>query len=118
MADRTDINEWNEFRGARPRIFGTNSEDPDTGRIFVWTRNGWFERIEGSLGNVAFTPIANSEAELRELIAQEDPSFDLVELSGEYRKTISEEFMEEAASFEGLSGYSRDMPVEEDDDMG
>jgi hypothetical protein len=45
-----------ELRGTRLRIHGTNTDHPGEGRIFVRTKTGWFERIEGSPGNVAFTP--------------------------------------------------------------
>ena len=79
-----------EFHGARLRIYGTNPLDPDEGRVFVWTKQGWYERIEGSSGNVAFTPIAESEDVLRDLIAEDNPQSDLVELGGVYRKTVSE----------------------------
>jgi len=107
----------NEFRGARLRIYGTNNDNPDEGRIFVWTKTGWFERIEGSSGNVAFTPIADSEAELRELIARDNPSVDLVELGGDYRKMVSEEFLEQSTSYRDYPGYSRDEPSDEDEDQ-
>ena len=108
---------WDEFRGARIRIYATNRENPEDGRVFVWTKTGWFERIEGLLGNVAFTPIADSEDELRELIAQDDPAFDLIELGGEFRKMVSEEFMDQATSFEDSPEYSEDEPSDEDEDQ-
>ena len=106
-----------EFRGARLRIYGTNNDSPDEGRIFVWTKIGWFERIEGSSGNVAFTPIADSEAELRELIARDKPAVDFVELGGEYRKMVSEEFMEQSTYYRDYPGPSRDEPADEDEDQ-
>jgi hypothetical protein len=103
-----------EFRGARLRIYGTNREEPEDGRVFVWTKTGWFERLEGLSGNVAFTPIADSEDELRELIAEDDPKFDLIELGGEFRKIVSDEFTDQ-------SPYLQDVPVDfiddEDDDQ-
>jgi hypothetical protein len=43
-----------EFRGAGIQVLGTNLNNPEEGRIFVWTKLGWFERISGSSGNVAF----------------------------------------------------------------
>ena len=109
------INE--EFHGNRLRIFGTNFDDPDEGRIFAWTKTGWFERIEGSSGNVAFTHIADSEAELRELIERDNPSADLVELGGKYRKMVSEEFVEQSTSYRDYPGASRDEPADEDEDQ-
>jgi hypothetical protein len=93
------------------------NDSPDEGRIFVWTKTGWFERIEGSLGNVAFTPIADSEGRLRELIARDEPLVDLVELGGEYRKMVSEEFLEQSTSIRDYPGYSIDEPSDEDEDQ-
>jgi hypothetical protein len=107
----------NEFRGARLRVYGTNIDSPDEGRIFVWTKMGWFERIEGSSGNVAFTPVADSEADLRELIARENPSVDLVELGGEYRKTVSEEFNDQSTFDQDFREHSENEPSDEDEDQ-
>jgi hypothetical protein len=106
-----------EFRGARLRIYGTNPDDPEEGRIFVWTKTGWFERIEGSQGNVAFTPIADSEAELRELISRDKPAPDFVELGGEFRKLVSEEFMEQSTDYRDTPVYSEDEELAEDEDQ-
>jgi hypothetical protein len=117
MEERRHQTDREEFRGARLRVYGTNSDDPDEGRIFVWTKEGWFERIEGSSGNAAFTPIAESEADLREIIARDNPSADLAELSGEYRKTISEEFTEQSPSYRDSAGYSEDEPEDEDENQ-
>ena len=117
MVEGREQTDRDEFRGARLRIYGTNSENPDEGRIFVWTKTGWFERIEGSSGNVAFTPISDSEADLRELITRGDPSADLVELGGDYRKTVAEEFLEQSISYRDYPGPSRDEPADQDEDQ-
>jgi hypothetical protein len=103
-----------EFRGARLRVYGTNREAPEEGRVFVWTKEGWFERIEGQAGNVAFAPIAESEDELKVLIAQEDPNLDLIELGGGYRRTVSEEFNEQSTF---LQDIPTDSLEDEDDDQ-
>jgi hypothetical protein len=103
-----------EFRGAKLRIFGTDPDNPDEGRIFVWTKMGWFERLEGQSGDVAFTPIAQSESELRELISRDDPSADLVQLGREYRKMVSKEFIEQSPSYRDSPEYSDEEPLEED----
>jgi len=97
MEDKKDITQG-EFRGARFRIFGTDPDNPEEGRIFIWTKMGWFERVQGVSGNVAFIPVAQSENELRELISRDDPSIDLVSLGGEYRKMVSDEFMAQSLS--------------------
>jgi hypothetical protein len=117
MVEGRQQTETNEFRGARLRVYGTNTENPDEGRIFVWTATGWFERFEGTSGNVAFTPIADSEAGLRELISRDDPVADLIELGGDFRKTVAEEFLEQSDSYRDYPGPSRDEPDDEDEDQ-
>ena len=117
MVEGRENTERDEFRGARLRIYGTNLDDPDEGRIFVWTKTGWFERIEGRQGDVAFTPVADSESDLRELIARDNPSADLVELGGDSRKTVAEEFLEQSTSYRDYPGSSRDEPADEDEDQ-
>ena len=101
-------------RGTGLRIFGTNPDQPDEGRIFIWTKMGWFERIEVQSGAVAFSPVAQSESELRELVSRDDPSFDLVPLSGQYRKMVSREFNEQSTSYRDSPQYSPDEPTEKD----
>lgn len=96
--DREHITQ-DELSGARLRILGTNLDNPEEGRIFVWTKMGWFERIEGESEDVAFVPVAQSEDELRELISRDDPSADLFSLGREYRKMVSEEFTEQSPSY-------------------
>jgi hypothetical protein len=58
----------------------------------------WYERLEGQWGDVAFTPVAESEEELRELVTRDDPEADLSELTGEFRDTVSEEFIGQSPS--------------------
>ena len=99
MANDEGQSEREEFRGARIQILGTNPDDPENGRVFVWTKMGWFERLEGQWGDVAFTPVAESEEELRELILRDNPEADLTELGGDFRKKVSEEFIEQSPSY-------------------
>ena len=104
-----------EFRGARVRVSGTDPEDPEKGRIFVWTKMGWFERVKGPSGSVSFIPVAESENELHEFISRRDPSFDLVPLGGSYGKKISDEFMEQSPAYSDSPEYSSEDPNQEDD---
>ena len=113
MVDKGEQYEREESRGAKIQILGTNPDNPDKGRIFVWTKMGWFERLEGQSGDIAFTPIADSEEELRELISRDDPDADLDDLRGKYREKVSEEFIEQSPSY---SDDSEDSSEEADDD--
>jgi hypothetical protein len=116
MENREDMIQ-DEFRGARLRVYGTNREDPENGRVFIWTKTGWFERLEGTSGNVAFTPIAESEDELKDLIALEDPESDFIELGGEFKRTVSEEFSEDWSSLEDSTAELTEESSDEDDDQ-
>jgi hypothetical protein len=113
MVDNEGHSEREESRGAEIQILGTNPNNPEKGRIFVWTKMGWFERLEGQSGNIAFTPIAESEEELRELISRDNPNTDLDDLRGNYRKKVSEEFIEQSPSY---SDSPEDSSEESDDD--
>jgi hypothetical protein len=108
MPDDKESSEREESRGADIQILGTNPDNPEKGRIFVWTKMGWFERLAGSSGGVAFTPVADSEEELRELISRDDPNTDLDDLTGKYRKMVSEEFKEQSPSYSDSSEESNE----------
>jgi hypothetical protein len=90
-------------------------ENPEDGRVFIWTKTGWLERIEGASGDVAFTPIAESEDELREIISRDDPSADLYTLGREYRKMVSEEFVAQSEDYADSPEYSVEEQTEDDD---
>jgi hypothetical protein len=109
-----DADTLSDANDARLQIFGTDPDNPGNGRIFVLTNMGWFERIEVQSGAVAFSFIAQSESELREFILRDDPSADLVQLGGEYRKMVSEEFMEQSPQYRDSPEYSDEAPLEED----
>jgi hypothetical protein len=100
--------------GSVIRVFGTNREQPGEGRIFVLTKMGWFERLEGSSGAVAFTPIAQSEHEMRELVSRDGPSASVMSLSGHYANMVSEEFRQQAPSYRDSPEYSHEDPLERD----
>ena len=114
MADNGGQSEREEFRGARIQVLSTNPESPEKGRIFVWTKMGWFERLKGPLGNVAFTPVADSEEELREFISRDNPGADLRELGGVYREEVSVEFIQQSRSDSYSPEDSSEEPDEDD----
>jgi hypothetical protein len=115
MQDRDQLEQnEDESRGTGLRIYGTNREQPDEGRIFVLTKMGWFERIEAPSGAVAFTPVARSESEMKELVSSDDPSAELVQLGGHYNKMVAREFIEQSSSYLDSPEYSPDEPTEND----
>jgi hypothetical protein len=115
MVEGSENRTREEFRGARVRVFGTDPDNPEEGRIFVWTKMGWFERVKGPSGGVGFIPVAQSENELREFILRHDSSVDLVPLGGNYRRMISEEFMEQSPAYSDSPEYSSEDPDQADD---
>ncbi len=98
MVGNAGHSEREEFRGARIQVLGTEPDNPEEGRIFVWTKMGWFERLEGPSGDVAFTAVADSEEELREWILQDNAEAELFELHGEDKKRVAEEFRDQSQS--------------------
>jgi hypothetical protein len=115
MTERRNYPVQDDSKGSQTRIFGTNPEHPDNGRIFVWTKMGWFEREEGISGDVAFMPVAKSQQELREFISRGNPSADLVPLAGEYKKMVAEEFAGQSESYRDSPEYSEEEPTEDKD---
>lgn len=100
------------FRGTRPAAYTTNPEHPDAGRIFIWAWNEWFERIVGDSGDVAFTPVAPSERELREWLQIQNIS-DLDELEGDFCEMVIDEFLEQTPLFPEAPEHSSEPPFEE-----
>ena len=113
MADKNNLPESEETRGTKIQIMGTKPDNPEGGRIFVWTKMAWFERLEGESGDVAFTPIAESEKELQELVTRDDPEAELDDIVGEVRKQVVEEFIEQLPSY---MDSAEDSVEEADDD--
>jgi hypothetical protein len=113
MADNDAIPEREETSGTKIQILSINPDNPEDGRVFVWTKMGWLERLEGQSGDVAFTPIAESEKELREVISRDNPNAELYDVTGEFRKQVVEEFIDQSPSY---SDSPEDSVVEAEDD--
>jgi hypothetical protein len=116
MVDNGGQSEQEEFRGARIQVLGTNRDAPEEGRIFVWTKMGWFERLEGESGN-AVTPVARLEKELREYISRGNPSVDLFPLGGKYKKMVAEQFNEQTPYRSASPEYQSEEPSGEQNEQ-
>lgn len=101
------------FRGTVPQVFATDDvDDPDRRRIFVWAWTKWFERIEGTSGNVDFTPVADTETELRKWLAQEHAG-ELSEVSEDFAKIVRDEFVEQSPLYPEAPELSVEEPFRE-----
>jgi hypothetical protein len=114
MVDNGGHSERKKSRGVRVQNLGTNPDAPEEGRIFVWSKMGWFERLEGPSGDVAFTPVADSEEELRKLISRDNTRAELHELGAKNRKMVSEEFREQSPSYLDSPEDSSEEPDKDD----
>ncbi len=83
------------FSGAEARVFTTNADDPEEGRTFVWSKEGWFERLEGESGGVEFSPFASDDADLRQRLAQDEADA-LTEIDDEFAGDVRDEFEEQS----------------------
>ena len=97
------------FDGAQPRVFVTNPNDPEEGRTFVWAKARWYERLEGQMGNVAFSPLTDSEEELRSWLTEET-ELESTEVDGEYAKRVREEFLDQTPLYPEASELSDEPP--------
>ena len=100
------------FGGVEPRVFTTNPDDPGEGRTFVWAKTRWYERLEGTSGAVAFTPVADSENELRVWLSQQQLA-ELTELDDEEAYMVREEFLEQSALYPEAPELSDEEPFQE-----
>jgi hypothetical protein len=82
-------------QGLPPRVFATQPDDPQSGRVFVWGQARWFERVESPTENgaVEFTPFADSEEELREHLME--LGLDIDELDDDFARMVRDEFENE-----------------------
>jgi hypothetical protein len=73
----------------------TRPDEPEAGRVFVWAHTRWFERMESPTDNgaIEFSPIADSEDDLRERLRGE--GVDMDELDDEFAGVVKDEFLNE-----------------------
>jgi len=103
------------FRNTEPRIFTTRPDDPEEGHVFVWAWTEWFERIEGQMGSVTFSPIAASEKQFRHWLAMHRYTRDLVEINDEFARDIRDEFLDQVPLFPEAPETSSEEPFREQD---
>jgi hypothetical protein len=85
------------FNGTRVKIFGTNPNDPENGRIYLKTKLGWFERSKNESGDLMLAPVSQVEAKLLDFVGNGGASTELIPLNAEYRKKFYIELLEQLA---------------------
>jgi len=75
---------------------------------------GWFERLEDPSGGIAFTPVAGSEEELRELISRITQGKVYICTGWQVLREVSEEFMEQSPSYSDSPDDSGERADEDD----
>jgi hypothetical protein len=101
------------LQDVEPRVFVTQESDPEEGLTFVWARARWYERAEGEMGNVAFTPIADYEEELRQWLSEAGQQSDLTEMDDDYAQMVAQEFLEQAPLYPEAAELSDEEPFRE-----
>jgi hypothetical protein len=117
MVEGREETERGENRREITQVLGTNRDHPEEGRIFVWTKRGWFERVQDTSGGVVFESVADSEGEMKEYISRENPSSELVELEARYRKRVAEEFSERSQTYQEAPEDWREEASDEDENQ-
>ena len=101
------------FRETEPKIFTTNPRNPQAGHTFVWAWTEWFEREEGDSGAVTFTPIADSESELRKWLSLHHHESELTEIKGLFARDVMDDFLEQVPLFPEAPETSSEEPFQE-----
>jgi hypothetical protein len=86
----------NILAGTTPRIFVTNADTPEEARTFVYGKTQWLERIEDVSGSgaVDFSPVADSEEELREWLMEQDLDIDEIDPEdNDFARMVRDEFV-------------------------
>ncbi|MDD5702358.1 MAG: hypothetical protein PHU23_09960 [Dehalococcoidales bacterium] len=117
MVEGRESTERDEKQRAVIQVLGTNRDNPDKGRIFVWTKRGWFERVKDNSEGVAFEPVADSEDELKEYVSRNNSSAQLFELREKFRKRVAEEFSERSQSYQEAPQDWREKATDEDENQ-
>jgi hypothetical protein len=86
-----DLLEARLWEDSDPRVFVTSSDDQENGRIFVWARTQWFERLSGDSGAVEFSPLSMDVPDLREWLREQD--LEMTETDDELTALVREEFL-------------------------
>jgi hypothetical protein len=84
------------YANADPRVYSSNADTPGAGRTFVWAQARWFERVESETENgaVEFSPVADSEEDLRDWLAAQDVEIDEVDpADNQFAAVVRDEFM-------------------------
>jgi hypothetical protein len=91
-----DMLEARLFEESDPRVFSTDSNEPEEGRTFVWALTMWFERIEDEeSGAVEFSPLSGmDEPAVHEWLREQGLEMDEVD-GDEFARTVREEFMQQ-----------------------
>ncbi len=82
------------FADADARVYTTDPNRPASARTFVWANARWYEREEGVIGTgaVDFSPVADSDEELRTWLRESDLDVDELD-AGDFYVMVLEEFV-------------------------
>lgn len=117
MAENRQKTERDENPREIIQVLGTDRDNPEQGRIFVWTKRGWFERLQDASEGIVFEPVADSEDELMEYISRDNPSPELGKLGAKYREMVAGEFSERSQSYQKSFQDWREEATDEDENQ-
>lgn len=100
------------FAGVQPRVYATDYEEPEDGRVFVWARTRWYERLEGASGGVAFLHVADSDEEVKDVASREGAA-DLTELDDDFARMVIQEFVTQSPLYPEAPELSDEEPFSE-----
>src|SRR6266542_971975 len=112
-AQEPQLLEEDLFADADPRIFVTDPDNPEDWRTFVRALTGWYERIEGDIGAVEFSPVGENEDALREWLSEQGLEITEIDVDNEFARSVREEFLEQTPLYPEAPELSdQELPTE------
>lgn len=98
-----------------PRVFVTDPEDPEEGRVFVWALTRWYERVsDEETGAVEFPHLFDTDKELDDWLQVEEKinPDDLVEMDegDDFGRLVREEFLNQTPLYPEAPELSDEVP--------
>jgi hypothetical protein len=105
-----------QLLGTDPRIYVTNPDEPEEGRVFIYAKTRWYERESGPWGDVVYQRVADEEEDLDDYMAQDGLPDDLTELDpldDGFARSVVESFLRQNPLYQGEVETSDEPPFTE-----
>lgn len=105
-----------QLLGTDPRIYVTNPDEPEDGRVFIYAKTRWYERVSDPWGGLVYQHVADEEEHLDDYMARDGSPDDLTELDpldDDFARSVVESFLRHSPLYQGEVETSGEPPFAE-----